>query len=202
VINKYEIMIVGTGGQGVLSVGSLLEQAAKFSGFDKVIGGEIHGLAQRGGSLSKYVRMGEDVFGPVIPLGNADVIICTELVESLRYLDHLSEDGSIVISETTIPSFAMWAAGIEYPDTDKIAGLMKNITDNVTIVNTQDIATKAGNILASNVVLLGVTSSAVSGFPITTESLKEAIKLNFRDRERLIDVNIKAFEMGINTVKS
>jgi len=199
-MDKYEILIAGTGGQGILSIGGLLEQAALLSGHKKVVGGEIHGLAQRGGSIAKHVRIGEDVYGPIIPVGCADVIIGLELVEVIRFLEGLAEDGHIVMSETKIPSNVMWLSGISYPKTKDILNRVKKVTENVTILNTKEIAEKAGNILASNVVVLGAAVAAVPDFPISEESLKEAIKITFKGKNKLIDVNIKAFEMGIEAI--
>jgi len=197
-MEKFEILVAGTGGQGVLLVGSLLEQAAQLSGHRNVIGGEIHGLSQRGGSLSKYVRIGEDVHGPIIPIGGADLMISMELVESVRYLDRLAKDGYIVISKTKMPSAAMWAAGISYPKTEDILDIIRQVTNKAVIFDAEEIARQAGNVLTASVAILGAAVGAVPDLPILPESLKDAIKINFKDRKKLIDLNLRAFEMGMN----
>ena len=194
-MDKFEILVAGTGGQGVLVVGNMLDRAARFNGFDTVIGSEIHGMAQRGGPLVSYTRLGEDIHGPIIPIGGADVMICLECMEGLRNIEKLAEDGWMLISQTRLPSGAMWVADIAYPEEEAILSAIREVTDRVTVVDSAGIAKQVGNVRAANIVMLGATFAAVDNFPIGEESLRKAIKTGFS--ERLVDLNISAFEAGM-----
>lgn len=193
-MDKFEILVAGTGGQGVLLLGSLLDRAGRLSGFKTVIGSEIHGMAQRGGPLTSYTRLGEDAHGPIISVGSADVIIGLEFMEGLRHIERLSENGWVVVAETRLPSSVMWLSGTPYPERDEILAAMRQFTEKITVLDPHKIALQVGNIRTTNSVMLGATVAAVDHFPITIESLKEAIRETFP--ERLIDVNMKAFEAG------
>jgi indolepyruvate ferredoxin oxidoreductase beta subunit len=197
-MDKFEILVAGTGGQGVLVLGGLLDRAARLTGFKTVIGSEIHGMAQRGGPLTSYTRLGEDVHGPIISVGCADVIISLELIEGLRHIERLSKNGWLVVAETRLPSSVMWLAGTPYPEKDEILAAVRQFTDKITVLDPYKIAHQAGSIKATNLVMLGATCAAVPHFPITQESLKQAIRETFSGK--LIDVNIKAFEGGIRAI--
>ena len=198
-MDKYEILVAGIGGQGVLFIGSLLDRAARINGFETVIGSEIHGMAQRGGPLVSYTRLGNDVHGPIISPGSADVMISLELVEGLRNIERLAKNGWLIVAETKLPSGAMWVAGIEYPTKEDVLGAMREATDRITVFDAQRIAKEIGHINAANVVLLGVAMATVDDFPITTDSMKEAIKVVLPPR--LVDINLKAFEEGTRAAK-
>jgi len=197
-MDKYEIVVSGTGGQGVLLVGSVLDRAARFDGWTRVIGSEIHGMAQRGGSLVSYTRLGDDIHGPIVSIGSANVIISLEYIEGLRNIDRLSRNGYMVVAETKIPSSAMWVADTSYPDRDEILSSMQHVTNNVLVLDAGKIAAGVGNIRAANMVMLGAVAAAVDGFPISPESLKMAIEIVFP--KKLIDVNIKAFSEGMQAL--
>jgi indolepyruvate ferredoxin oxidoreductase beta subunit len=197
-MDKFEILVAGTGGQGVLVLGGLLDRAARLTGFKTVIGSEIHGMAQRGGPLTSSTRIGEDVHGPIISVGCADVIISLELIEGLRHIERLSKNGWLVVAETRLPSSVMWLAGTLYQGRDEILAAMRRFTDKITALDPYKIAHQAGSIRATNLVMLGATCGAVAHFPITQESIKQAIRESFP--EKLIDVNIKAFEGGMRAI--
>ena len=199
-MDKFEILVCGVGGQGVLLTSHILDRAARLSGYKKVIGSEVHGLAQRGGSLASHTRFGENIYGPIIASGDADVIISLEMTEGIRHLDRLSRIGHMIIAETRMPTAAMWSAGMQYPKKEDVRSCLLRVTDNVTILDTQKIASRAGNKLSANVVALGATAAAVADFPIATENMKKAIEIIFKDRDR-VNVNLKAFEDGMAAVK-
>jgi len=194
-MDKFEILVSGVGGQGVLFLGALLDRAARLNGFKSVIGSEIHGMAQRGGPLVSYTRIGNDVHGPIISVGSADVIIGLELIEGLRNIERLSENGTMVVAETKLPSAVMWLSGINYPDRDEVLASMKKVTDKVTLFDAQSAAKDVGNINTANVILLGVTMAAAEDFPINADSMKEAIKVVLPPK--LVDINLKAFDRGL-----
>lgn len=197
-MDKFDILVAGTGGQGVLLLGSLLDRAARLSGFKSVIGSEIHGMSQRGGPLTSYTRMGEAAHGPIISVGGADVIISLEFIEGLRHIERLSKNGRLVVAETRIPSTVMWLSGMPYPGRDEIMRAMNQFTKKLTVLDPSRVAHEAGSLRSSNLVMLGATFAAVDDFPIRAESLKEAIKESFPDK--LVDVNIRAFEGGMKVI--
>lgn len=199
-MDKFEILVAGTGGQGVIFLGNLLDRAARLSGFKTVIGSEIHGMAQRGGSLVSHTRFGNDVHGPIISVGSADVIIGLEYVEGLRNIEYLSKTGWMVVAETMLPSSAMWVGGLEYPRREEVLAAIRKVTDRVTVINAEGIAKQVGNINAANTVMLGVTVAAVEAFPIAPDCIKEAIKAVFPSA-KLVGINIKAFEEGMAAVQ-
>ena len=197
-MDKFEIVVAGIGGQGVLLLGSLLDRAARFNGFQTIIGSEIHGMAQRGGSLVSYTRLGKGIYGPIISVGCADVIIGLEYIEGLRNIERLSKNGCLIVSDTKRPSSTMWLTDRPYPEKESVFTAMKKASDNVSVVNAEKIAGTAGNIRASNVVMLGAAVAGVEGFPISQESFMEAIRMTLP--EKLVDVNIKAFEAGVEVM--
>ena len=194
-MDKFEILVAGTGGQGVLVVGNLLDRAARFDGFETVIGSEIHGMAQRGGPLVSFTRIGEDVHGPIISVGSADVIISLEYIECLRNIDRLADNGYMIAAETSLPSSMMWLADITYPEKEEIFSAIKQVTDKVIVLNPLKIARDVGNVRTANIVMLGAASTAVSDFPIAEESLRKAVEAFFP--AKLIDLNLHALEAGM-----
>ncbi len=197
-MDKFEIVVAGVGGQGVLLLGTLLDRAARFDGIQTIIGSEIHGMAQRGGSLISYTRLGKGVYGPIISVGCADVIIGLEYIEGLRNIERLSENGCLMVSDTKRPSSTLWLTDRTYPEKESVFTAMKKSSDNVSVVSAEEIAGVAGNIRASNVVMLGAAVAGVEGFPISRGSFLEAIRMTLP--EKLVDVNIKAFEAGVEAM--
>lgn len=153
-IDEMNILIAGVGGQGALTLATIMADAAIKSDIN-VLAGEVHGMAQRGGSVFVHLRMGRKVQSPIIPLGRSDVIVGLELVEPLRYLDFLSEDGSIIASKTRIIPPLVWAGIETYPDEEEVIEQYKNFSRNVSLIDSLQIANQVGNPLTSNIVLLG-----------------------------------------------
>jgi len=194
-MNKFEILVAGVGGKGVLMLGSLIDQAARYDGFKTVLGSEIHGMAQRGGPLSSHSRMGEGIYGPVIPTGGADVIMSLEYLEGLRYIEKLSANGVFVMSKAKVPSSVMWSMDSVYPRQEEVISILRKFTDKIIIVDAEKIAKKLQNIRTANIVLLGASIKAIPDFPISKESFIKAIKENFP--KHLVDLNINALERGM-----
>ena len=192
-------VFVGVGGQGNLLASNLLGQAALASGIPAVVS-EIHGMAQRGGPLESFTRLGNDVHGPIISPGSAEVIISLELIEGLRNIERLAKDGWLIVAETKLPSGAMWVAGMEYPDREEVLAAMKGVTERVVLWDVQKIARAVGNINAANVALLGIAMASVEGCPISQDSMRECIKVVLPPK--LVDINLKAFEEGIRAASA
>ena len=194
----YNILLAGVGGQGLMLLTAVLGEASVDARLD-VITQEQHGLAQRSGSISAHVRIGE-AYSPMIPYGMADMIIAMEAFEALRYVEYLKKDG-VVIMNSRIMHPVIETSGIvnkrrenlEYVSLEQILEKLGEITSNIKVIDAMGLAEKTGNPKAENTVLLGV-SSATKGFPVSREMLLKAVKKIVP--ERTIEENTKAFELG------
>ncbi len=182
------ILMAGVGGQGTLLASEILSEVLMQAGYD-VKKAEVHGMAQRGGSVVSHVRFGNKVYSPIIPEGEADVLFGFELLETYRYLPLVKKTGAVVANSLRIapPSVALGKA--EYPQ--DIARKLKERIDNVRIVEGLELAEQAGNSRTVNTVLLGALSKTLEP---SHEQWIAAIKSLVP--ERFQDVNLKAFELG------
>ena len=184
---KQDIILAGVGGQGILSIAFVIDNAALKEGlaFKQA---EVHGMAQRGGAVQSHLRLSNDkIFSDLIPRGEADMILSVEPLESLRYLDYLSPEGIVVTSRSPFVNIP------DYPDLDKILGQIKTVKKRI-IVDSQKIAQEAGSVRAQNMVMLGAASSHLI---LKRENLREYIRVLFAPRgEKLVEINLKAFESG------
>lgn len=184
------ILIVGVGGQGTLLASRVLAQAAVDQEYDVKVS-EIHGMAQRGGSVVSQVRYGNKVFSPIIKQGDADVIMAFEKLEAARYLPFLRKGGLMVINTDKIDPLPVMSGEVRYPEKleEKIAGVVpKTVTLDAT-----GIAEKCGTSKAANIVLVGLVGRTL-GMPL--DSLVEAIRGLVP--EKAIDINIRALNEGWN----
>lgn len=193
--NKTQnILIVGVGGQGVLLASELLSEVAQMSGLD-VKKSEVHGMSQRGGVVSSHVRIGKKVYSPIIPYGQADIVMSFEQAEGLRAMDWLSKDGRIIVSTTRlVPPIANFG-DVHYPE-DPVAE-MKKKSENVIAIEADKMAQELGNIRLVNTILLAVASPFL-GFEssVWQEAIKKLVKPKF------VDINLKAFEQGSALAKA
>ena len=187
------ILLAGVGGQGVLLASQIFTQVAIEADLD-VKQSEVHGMSQRGGSVTSHVRFGTKVYSPTIDPGEADFLIGFERLETLRNL-HCLKKGGIVIYNTMRINPSTVASGVaEYPDdvNDRIAAC----GEKVFAIDGLDLALKAGNARSANVVMVG----AVSSFLSLPESLWET-KIREILPAKLVDLNLKAFHLGREAVK-
>jgi indolepyruvate ferredoxin oxidoreductase beta subunit len=149
------ILLVGVGGQGILLASEILSEAAMLAGFD-VKKSEIHGMSQRGGSVVSHVRYGSEVFSPIVPEGEGDILFGFELMETCRSLPLIRPDGTVVANDLQISPPAVLMGQESYP-----AGLVERIRSlypDFLLVDGQKLAGDAGNARAANTVLLGAIS--------------------------------------------
>lgn len=184
------IMIVGVGGQGVILASELLCEVAMRAGYD-VKKSEVHGMAQRGGSVVSNVRFGEKVYSPLISKGEADILLSFEQLETLRWLDYIKPEGKIIVNMQKIMPMAVAIGQGEYPE--DIFGVLKRKTDKIYRVDGLGIATKAGNVKAVNVAIIG----ALSNYLDIPEGIWKEVIEN-RVPPKTLKVNLTAFEMGRN----
>ena len=182
------IMIVGVGGQGTLLTSKILGNAAIAAGFDVKVS-EVHGMSQRGGSVVTYVRYGEEVYSPVIGLGEADLLLAFEPLEAARALSYLKPDGVLVTNTKKIDPMPVIAGAMEYPD--DVLQKIKAQNVNLKAFDALALAKDAGNEKTLNVVLVGYLSTL--GF-FEESVLKDALRACVP--EKLCEVNARAFELG------
>ena len=192
---KINAVIVGVGGQGVLTTSHILARAAMLEGFN-VVSAETHGMAQRGGSVEVHLRIG-DVKAPLCPYGSADYLASLEAVEALRFCQYLNEKTKVVINTRKIfpPSVSVGMA--RYPEIDEIVENIRYFTQNVYLINASEIAERCGSVQATNVVIAGALIAL--GLPLRLKSVEEAIKDYMP--EKLVDMNIKALREGYEEMK-
>ena len=181
------IMIVGVGGQGTLLTSRILGGITVEAGYDVKLS-EVHGMAQRGGSVVTYVRYGEKVAEPIVEEGQADVLIAFERLEALRYAHFLKKDGVIIVNDQRIDPMPVVTGVAKYPD-----GIIEKLSKKyrVVSVDAMDEAIKMGNSREFNVIILGIAAKNMD-FP--KEQWIEVIKKTVPPKT--IDINVAAFEKG------
>ena len=187
---KLDIVFCGVGGQGVVVLSDIYCEAAMLDGFD-VAKAEIHGMAQRGGSIVAYARIGDKVEAPLIETGKADILVGFEILETARALPMLNQEGKVVVNTKYIqPSCG--TSGIKSKKADELMQILRSRA-LVHEVDGIGIAERLGNLLVVNTVLLGALS-ALPEIPVNTEALQQAIA--GRRKEKYVSLNLCAFELG------
>jgi indolepyruvate ferredoxin oxidoreductase beta subunit len=184
------ILFVGVGGQGIILASKILTEGLVKFGYDVKMS-EVHGMAQRGGSVTTQVRFGEKVYSPLIGLGEADVVVAFEKVEAARWLSYLKQGGTLVVNDYEIYPQAVLTGQEVYPD-DVIEKLKEKV-ENVKVFNAADVAMEIGNIKTQNIVLLGALIKALGLEDLDWE---EVVKEHLP--EKLQEINIKAIKAGMN----
>ncbi len=189
---EFNIVLAGVGGQGILLAAEILGTAALKEGLNVRVS-EIHGMAQRGGSVISNVRMGEKVLAPTVLEGNADVLLGFEPIETVRNLKFASEETLVLMNNEPISPPGLTTSMISYPSLEEIVKKIHSFTENVVVMQAAKLAEEAGSVLTRNVVLIGGLA-AVGKMPIEIEKLKGAIRELVP--ARYLNMNMKAFELG------
>ena len=182
------VLLVGVGGQGILLASEILAKVAFEEGYD-VKKSEVHGMAQRGGSVSSEVRFGPKIYSPLIRKGGADFLLALEKLEALRFIDYLKKEGVLILNDLEIPPLMVSLGKEEYPK-DILVHLKKKTSRIVKIAATE-IAQTAGNAKTFNLVLLGKLSTFLN---FKSSSWEKVIRQEVPPHT--IEVNLKAFESG------
>ncbi|MCK5832492.1 indolepyruvate oxidoreductase subunit beta [bacterium] len=182
------VFITGVGGQGILLASELLSETARLTGMD-VKKSEVHGMAQRGGSVVGHVKFGDKVHSPIINKGEADVLLSFEKLEALRYINFVKPGGMVIVNNQEIAPAPVAAGVMDYPADawDRIHAAIPN----ALLISGMDIAKEAGNTRATNVVLLGALSSFL---PFEMDLWKQAIENGVPPK--FVEMNLKAFDLG------
>ena len=184
------ILLAGVGGQGTLLASEVLSEVMMMAGMD-VKKNEIHGMSQRGGSVVSHVRYGTKVYSPIIPEGEVDILFSFELLETCRYLPLLRKDAQVIVNSLKIAPPSVALGKQDYPE-----DLVEKITaqfPSTIVVDGLDLALEAGNPKTVNTVLLGALSNVLDiDRELWIKALKKMVPA------RLLDINLKAFELGCN----
>ena len=195
---KYSIQIVGVGGQGVLLASMVLGNAAMEAGYGVAMS-EVHGMAQRGGSVLCTLRFGDGVISPLESVGGADLLMGFEPAETCRNVGLCNKDSQIVMNlDPVLPS--MVAAGFEeYPKVEDLVKSIEKISGNLRTIDATELAKQAGKAVAANAVMIGAVA-AVKGFPLSKDLLRKTLAENVP--QKFLDLNLKAFDLGYETMSA
>ncbi|MBQ7195091.1 MAG: indolepyruvate oxidoreductase subunit beta [Bacteroidales bacterium] len=185
---KQDIILCGVGGQGILSIATVIAQAATAAGLH-IKQAEVHGMSQRGGDVQSDLRLSTDeIFSDLIPDGSADLIISMEPMEALRYIPRLNAGGAVVSAAEPLVNIP------DYPDQNEILRALSALP-HAEVREISRIAREAGNPKGSNMVLLGIASKYIGILPAA--ALREAITVIFAAKgQDIIDANLRAFDLG------
>lgn len=186
-MKNLNIMVVGVGGQGTLLTSRIIGKTALFNGYDVKLS-EVHGMAQRGGSVVTFVRFGEKVYEPVCEEGSVDILISFERLEGLRYAHFLKKDGKLIVNDCRIDPMTVVIGAKEYPS-DIIENLKKE--HNVYSIKGGEIANELGNSKVLNSVVLGLAAKHI-GFD--QQDWLKVIEQTVP--QKTIEINEKAFLLG------
>ena len=185
---KKDIILCGVGGQGILSIATIIGEASTEAGL-YLKQAEVHGMSQRGGDVQSNLRLSTDpIWSDLIPLGETDVIISMEPMEALRYLPYLSKQGTIVTSSKPFVNIP------NYPDEAELMAELDSMP-SVVKLDIESVAKDAGNARGANMVLLGMAAPYIE--ILSVEQLRKAISVIFaRKGDAVVETNIKAIRAG------
>lgn len=190
---KKDIILAGVGGQGILTIATIIGDAAAVAGLS-LKQAEVHGMSQRGGDVQSNLRLStEEIYSDLIRQGTADLIISMEPMEALRYVDALDAQGWVVTSSHPYKNIP------NYPDEESMMAELKALP-RTAILPIEDIAKENSVPKCANVVLLGMAAKYIE--ILSAEQLRESIKRVFASKgEKVVEMNCRAFNLGLNAVK-
>ncbi|HNX25284.1 MAG TPA: indolepyruvate oxidoreductase subunit beta [Spirochaetota bacterium] len=187
------VIFAGVGGQGVILASKVLMEVAKKKGYD-IKESEVHGMAQRGGSVDCHIRYGKEIFSPLIPKGGADYVVSLELLESMRKIEYLHKNSVLIVNREQINPAPVEMGAMQYPA--DIESWLKNNFSNTVVVDTTEALKEAGTKKALNIVMIGCLSKYLE---FDVSDWEDAIKLLVK--EKFIEQNLKAFHLGRELIK-
>lgn len=190
-MDVQNILLVGVGGQGTILVSKILSSGLMEAGYDVKMS-EVHGMAQRGGSVSSQVRFGSKVYSPIIGRGQADIMVSFETMEALRWLEYVRPSGKVLVNDYQIPSAPILMGKLDYPE--GVLDILRQKADT-TVIAAGDIAESLGNAKTTNVVLFGALVKAMG---LTGIDWEKVITNNVK--ASTVDINLKAFKAGLDTL--
>ena len=193
---NYSIYISGVGGQGIIKTSVIIGEAAMLEGYDVAMS-EIHGMSQRGGSVSTELKIG-NFKSSIVEESKADLILAFEPIEVLRGLNKANKDTTLIFNTFPIVPSTLTQTGETYPEIDDIINNLKDNFESVYPLDASVLAKDAGSILSLNMVLLGACV-ANDSFPLSKETVITAMKHNLAPKFH--EMNLKAIENGYNAIK-
>lgn len=192
-MSTKNIMIVGVGGQGTLLASRIIGSALMSKNYDVKIS-EVHGMSQRGGSVVTYVKYGDEVFSPTVEKGEADILISFEQLEAFRWVEYIRVGGKLIVNTQKIDPMPVITGVAKY--TDEIIPKLTEAGIKLEAIDALTLAKEAGSSKSVNVVLIGVLArhSEIEK-AVWIDALKENVK------EKFLDMNLKAFDLGYNLSK-
>jgi indolepyruvate ferredoxin oxidoreductase beta subunit len=190
---KKDIILAGVGGQGILSIATIIGDAAATAGLS-LKQAEVHGMSQRGGDVQSNLRLStEEIHSDLIRQGAADLIISMEPMEALRYVDALNEKGWIVTSSHPYKNIP------NYPDEEALMAELKALPHTAALP-IEDLAREEGVPKCANVLLLGMAAKYIE--ILSAEQLRESVARVFASKgEKIVEMNCRAFDLGLNAIK-
>jgi len=190
-MRTMNFLIAGVGGQGALLVSNVLADVGIRVGCD-VKKSEVHGMAQRGGSVTTTVRWGDKVYSPLIGPGEADYLLSLEKLEALRYANMLRPGGTAIVGDLGIPPLSVSSGNDIYPDDEQVRQVLSQVTDDYHLIPSLRLAEELGNSRVNNVVLLGAFSTSLGDISpeVWLQSIEERVPKKF------IELNKRAFQVG------
>lgn len=187
--NCKSALLVGVGGQGTILTSKIFSTGLLNAGYDVKMS-EIHGMAQRGGSVSTQVRYGEKVNSPIIGRGEADILIAFEKMEAMRWIEFLSKNGKLIVNDFEIASATVLAGKEKYPD-----GINESLAEksDFKLIQASKMALELGNIRVMNIIMLGIMIKELELEKIDWKSEMENMI-----KPRFVEINKKAFDLGYN----
>ena len=184
---KFDIILAGVGGQGVLSVSAIIASSAMNEGL-AVKQSEVHGMSQRGGAVLANLRLSDrPIASDLIPRGSASLILSMEPLESLRYLEFLSADGTVITATNPVANIT------DYPPVDEVLAQIRGLPHALTI-DAESLARKAGSARATNMVMVGAASPLL---PVSFETLEHFVQTIFAGKgTKVVETNLKALHAG------
>jgi len=185
---KQDIILAGVGGQGILSIAYVIDNAALQAGLN-FKQAEVHGMAQRGGAVQSHLRLSQEpIFSELIPRGRADLILSVEPLEALRYVGSLHPEGRLVTSRKPFVNIP------DYPDLEDVLAAIRGFGERAVIIDSESLAREAGSARSQNMVMLGAASPDLI---VSGALLQDHIRALFLPKgEELVEMNLKAFRLG------
>lgn len=189
-MQNINFLLVGVGGQGVLTASNILATAGMLAGFD-VKKSEIHGMSQRGGNVSSHIRWGKTVFSPIIGDGETDYLLAFEAMEASRYTKMLKKESVLILDDYQIVPITVTSGSSKYPQKAEIVSVLSQVSTQIQWVSGGTMADEMGNSRVANIILLGLLSTYMT---VSDEIWKQAIAR--RVPQKALDLNYRAFEAG------
>ena len=195
-MKPINFLLVGVGGQGILTASDILAELGLRAGYD-VKKSEVHGMSQRGGSVSSHVRFGPRVYSPLVAQGEADFLLSFEQLEALRWATFLHPEGAALVSTQCLPPIAVTSGGRHYPTVEEVRGALAGRARRTILVDAPQAAQELGNPRVANTVLVGALA-ALLPFPLAQweETVRERVPARF------VELNLQALRVGQRLAQS